>query len=136
MVEQLFVRTRSPDGSRVDGRRITKQIRDRCDKCYVADCWTLKNENDKGQIYVSKKLTTNGKPRKAQIRQFLFFVVYGEAPPVGRVIRMACGNNRCVNPGHMRVVGWRHPWDAISHLIETGWLTKEQAEKWFSAEAS
>lgn len=128
MVEQFILRERA------DGNKLTKQIRDRCDRCYVPDCWTLKDPNDKGQIFLSKKLITTGKWRKAQIRHVLFQSTYGEPVPIGRVIRMRCGNKRCINPAHYSVSGWRPPWEVMHRMIdELGWITEEQAKEWYSS---
>ena len=129
MVEQFALRLNT------DGRKLAKQIRDRCDVCYVPRCWSLKDPKDKGQIFLSKKYLKGEKWRKAQIRHVLFQIVYGQPVPVGRVIRMCCGNTRCVNPGHMTVAGWKPTWAAIHTMIGNNWLTEEQAERWHQDKA-
>src|SRR5665647_3753922 len=111
MVDQFSLRLSG------DGKKLTKQIRDRCDRCYVADCWTLKDPKDKGQIFLSKKYLTSGKWRKVQIRQVLFQIVYGEPAPIGRVIKMRCKNRRCINPSHYSISGWTPPWPVMHRMI-------------------
>ena len=79
-----------------------------------------------GQIFLSKKYLTTGKWRKAQIRQVLFQSVYGEPVPIGRVIRMRCGNKRCIDPAHYAISGWRPPWEVMHRMIdELEWITEE-----------
>lgn len=120
-----------------DGRKLTKQIRDRAEVCYVADCWPLKDPNDKGSIYLPKKFLVSSssesikKQRRVQIRHILFQIAYGEVLPIGRLTRMRCSNNRCINPAHIKVANWQPSYGAVRKMLNNGWLTEKQADEWF-----
>jgi hypothetical protein len=132
MVEQFVMRFDK------DGRKLTKQIRDRAEVCYVADCWPLKDPNDRGSIYLSKKFLVSSsseaiqKKRRVQIRHILFQIAYGEVLPIGRLTRMRCHNNRCINPAHIKVANWNPSYAAIRKMLNQGWITEEQADEWFA----
>jgi hypothetical protein len=132
MVEQFVIRFNK------DGRKLTKQIRDRAEVCYVADCWPLKDPHDKGSIYLPKKFLVSSssesiqKQRRVQIRHILFQIAYEEVLPVGRLTRMRCGNNRCLNPSHIKVANWQPKYGAVRKMLHQGWLTQEQADEWFA----
>jgi hypothetical protein len=137
MVEQFVIRTHE-GGKKLNGRKLTKQIKDRVEVCYIPDCWPLKDPNDKGSIYLPKKFIVSSssesikKQRRVQIRHFLFQIAYEEVLPIGRLTRMRCGNNRCINPAHIKVAGWEPDYRPVRKMVNLGWLTQEQADEWFA----
>lgn len=112
-------------------KRIFKEIRDRCIECDVPRCWTLKNENDKGQLYLDKKIDADERGRCVQMRRYLFLLIY-DAVPDRRQIIMRCGNSRCQNPAHAKVRDWPVTSETVAELIKLNWLTKEQAKEWYN----
>jgi hypothetical protein len=87
--------------------RIRKVIAARIEGCYHPRCWTLKDTEDTGQLYLGKKLIVGGHGRYVQIRRVLYYLAYGEVPDMKR-ITMRCGNNKCCNPAHTKVKGQSH----------------------------
>jgi len=121
-----------------DGRKLTKQIRDRVDFCYVPKCWTLKDPHDKGSIYLPKRFIAGStsesikKQRRVQIRHILFQIAYEEMIPIGRATRMRCRNSLCINPAHMTIAGgWQPSYESVRKMVKQNWVTEEQADEWY-----
>lgn len=109
--------------------RIKKEIRDRVDGCFTGDCWTLKDDEDRGQIYLEKKMVAGG-GRYVQIRRYLFLVTWKYLPDRRKLIPR-CHNARCVNPGHMYYKGFKPPYDIVTNLISVGWLDEQEVKQWY-----
>lgn len=116
-----------------DDKSFWKRISSRVDGCRTPHCWELKDEED-GQIYLDRKrvdTATGGKRgRYVQIRRLLFLVSWGVILP-GRKITMRCGNTKCVNPAHARMKGVPAEYGQIQMLINSKYLTEDQAKMWY-----
>jgi hypothetical protein len=106
--------------------------------CYEPTCWLLKDPHDKGSIYLPKKFLVSStsesikKQRRVQIRHVLFQIAYGEVLPPGRVTRMRCGHNHCINPAHIKIPNWHPSYGSVRKMLTQGWLTEEEADEWFA----
>jgi hypothetical protein len=116
---------------------IQKEIRDRTKECHVPRCWSLKDESDKGEIYLDRTMhadeSENPRGRHVQMRRYLFYVAYGFVP-VRRKMTMRCGNTRCINPSHVKVRAWEPSARQIAKLLKLGWLSAKDAHDWYYAE--
>jgi len=111
--------------------RIRKELRDRVDGCFTDHCWTLKDENDDGYIYISNKiLDTNETGRSMRIRRYLFYLAWKTIPDRRKLITY-CRTPRCENPTHAYYKGFKQPYERVKDLIEVGWLTQQQADSWY-----
>jgi hypothetical protein len=119
------------DGTLPHSAELFKAVRDRTIQCRVPTCWELKDPKDQGSIFLPHQFFNSRRGRQVQLRQVLFQLIYGEPAPIGRSIRMACGNKRCVNPMHMKVTGWSPPWGIIEKYIGVGWINRTDAEQYY-----
>jgi hypothetical protein len=44
---------------------------------------------------------------------------------------MRCTTKGCINPAHIKVANWNPSYGAVRKMLIQGWLTEEQADKWF-----
>ena len=118
--------------------RIIKKIRDRCEVCYIADCWNFISPDDDGQIYLPHQffrgLSRRGKA--VQIKQVLYRFAYDRSPPVGQTLRNVCGHPRCQNPAHFITKTWKPTYEEVFKMVSRGWLSWDQAEEWYGIDGT
>ena len=114
-------------------KRIFREIRDRCIECDVPRCWPLRDEHDKGQLYLGKSIDADGKGRCVQMRRYLFLLIY-DAVPDRRQLIQRCKTPRCQNPAHMKVRDWPIRREDIQKMIDMNWLSREKAKEWYDYE--
>lgn len=119
-----------PGASESENIRIRKEIRDRVDGCFMPICWTLKEGDDKGKIYLDRNMIDGGHGRYVQLRRYLFLTTWKTLPDRRKLITN-CHNQRCVNPAHMKYRGFKPPYDIVTSLIDNGWVTEEQIKEWY-----
>jgi hypothetical protein len=150
MVNELNIKQRyvvtgdvGPDAKKVKEApqaftKVRKKIRDRCDNCYIPDCWCLISSTDNGQIYVPPQFFEglSKKGRAIQIKQLLFRWAYDRSPPVGQSIWNICKHKNCINPAHFITRTWKPTYEDVSRMVLRAWITWEQAEKWYGYEGT
>lgn len=117
------------DGAHVLKTKLRKKIRDRVETCDVPDCWILKG-NDSGLLSLDRRFFGGNLKRGKHMtmRQALFQLTFHEMPPVDRIIKMQCGDSRCVNPAHYSVAGWKMPFETMAKLIyHLEWISEKEA---------
>lgn len=113
--------------------RIRKELRDRIDGCFEPGCWTLKDKDDTGQLYLTKEMveTDDGQGRYVQIRRYLFLTTWYTLPD-RRKLFVCCDHTRCQNPTHTTYKGFKPPYGRVTELISTGWITEEKARDYYN----
>jgi hypothetical protein len=119
--------------SEVNKHLLQKDIRDRTKECFVPRCWPLLDDDDGGQLYLSREMVEGGKGQFVQIRRYLFWLVY-EYIPDRRKLVMLCNNHRCVNPAHATYKRFSMTPQKIARNIDKGWLSVKDAKKWYNFE--
>ena len=113
-----------------DHVRIRKELNSRVDGCFTVGCWTLKDKDDRGELYLSKKVIDGGSGKYVQIRRYLFLTTWKTIPDRRKLIAH-CETPRCLNPTHVYYRGFKPPYDTVTNLIASNWITEEQVNDWY-----
>lgn len=116
-----------------NNKRIKRNIHSRVENCNTPQCWTLKDENDQGLIWLTAKdlCAKDGKGKLLKINRVLFFYEYGEIPE-GANIRRRCKTEGCLNPAHQYILGYEPDDDQIYDQISPRKiLSRKDARKWY-----
>ena len=114
-----------------DKERILRAIKTKAKGCGFPGHWVLRDPVKSNELmWLRGKDLDKKHGKKVPVRRVLYYLTY-KGLPLKR-IEMRCGNDRCINPTHMRIRGWEDEAnERIEEQIDKGYLRPEDAEKYF-----
>ena len=117
-----------------DKKRILRNIKAKAKSCGYPTHWLLREPvKVNEQMWLRAKDVDKRRGERVQVRRVLYSLTYKSLPL--KRITMVCGDDRCINPAHMRIRGWEDEANEfIDEQIEKGWLDPTDAKEYFGWE--